>query len=92
MTSCCTGASWALAWLTRTVTSTMPALFAYPASPHLAARLEQRTLDMAAIEAATERLCERYETVLIEGAGGFLMVPLTEQLLTIDYRCCLWVL
>lgn len=64
--------------------TTMPALFAYPASPHLAARLEQRTLDMAAIEAATARLCERYETVLIEGAGG-LMVPLTEQLLTIDY-------
>ena len=64
--------------------TTMPALFAYPASPHLAARLEQRTLDLSAIEAATARLCERYETVLIEGAGG-LMVPLTEQLLTIDY-------
>ena len=64
--------------------TTMPALFAYPASPHLSARLEQRPLDLAAIEAATARLCERYETVLIEGAGG-LMVPLTEQLLTIDY-------
>lgn len=64
--------------------TTMPALFAYPASPHLAARLEQRALDLSAIEAATARLCERYETVLIEGAGG-LMVPLTEQLLTIDY-------
>lgn len=64
--------------------TTMPALFAYPASPHLAARLEQRALDLAAIEAATARLCERYEIVLIEGAGG-LMVPLTEQLLTIDY-------
>lgn len=64
--------------------TTMPALFAYPASPHLAARLEQRVLDLAAIESATARLCERYETVLIEGAGG-LMVPLTEQLLTIDY-------
>ncbi len=64
--------------------TTMPALFAYPASPHLSARLEQRALDFAAIEAATARLQAQYETVLIEGAGG-LMVPLTEQLLTIDY-------
>lgn len=64
--------------------TTMPVLYAYPASPHLAARLEQRALDLAAIEAATARLCERYATVLVEGAGG-LMVPLTERLLTIDY-------
>ena len=64
--------------------TTMPALFAYPASPHLSARLEQRALDFAAIEAATARLQAQYEAVLIEGAGG-LMVPLTEQLLTIDY-------
>lgn len=64
--------------------STMPALYAYPASPHLAARLEQRELDLAAIAQATVRLRERYDTVLVEGAGG-LMVPLTGQLLTIDY-------
>ncbi|KRG42243.1 dethiobiotin synthetase [Stenotrophomonas pictorum JCM 9942] len=64
--------------------TTMPVLYAYPASPHLAARLEQRELDLAAIEQATARLCARYDTVLVEGAGG-LMVPLTAQLLTIDY-------
>ena len=64
--------------------TTMPVLFAYPASPHLAARLEQRTLDLDAIERATATLATRYGTVLLEGAGG-LMVPLTEQLLTIDY-------
>jgi dethiobiotin synthetase len=64
--------------------TTMPALFAYPASPHLSARLEQRTLDLDAIAQATARLCERFGSVLVEGAGG-LMVPLTEQLLTIDY-------
>lgn len=64
--------------------TTMPVLFAYPASPHLSARLENRMLDFAGIERATARLCERYEKVLLEGAGG-LMVPLTEQLLTIDY-------
>jgi dethiobiotin synthetase len=64
--------------------TTMPVLYAYPASPHLAARLEQRELDIAAIGQATARLCARYETVLVEGAGG-LMVPLTAELLTIDY-------
>jgi dethiobiotin synthetase len=64
--------------------TTMPVLYAYPASPHLAARLEQRELDFAAIEQATARLCARYDTVLVEGAGG-LMVPLTAELLTIDY-------
>ena len=64
--------------------TTMPALYAYPASPHLAARLEGRTLDLDALAGATARLRARYGTVLVEGAGG-LMVPLTEQLLTIDY-------
>lgn len=63
---------------------TMPALYAYPASPHLAARLEGRALDIAALDAATERLRQRHQLVLVEGAGG-LMVPLTEQLLTIDH-------
>lgn len=63
---------------------TMPALYRYPASPHLAARLEGRALDLDAIDSATTRLRQRHERVLVEGAGG-LMVPLTEQLLTIDY-------
>ncbi|HBN54115.1 MAG TPA: dethiobiotin synthase [Stenotrophomonas sp.] len=64
--------------------ATMPALYAYPASPHLAAQLEGRVLDLDAIAGATARLRARYGTVLVEGAGG-LMVPLTAQLLTIDY-------
>lgn len=64
--------------------TTMPALYAYPASPHLAAQLEGRALDLEAIAGATARLRVRYGTVLVEGAGG-LMVPLTAQLLTIDY-------
>lgn len=64
--------------------TTMPALYAYPASPHLAAKLEGRALDLDAIAAATARLRARHDTVLVEGAGG-LMVPLTTELLTIDY-------
>ena len=63
---------------------TMPEIFSYPASPHLAARLDGRTLDLNKIRAATQQLAAQYEIVLVEGAGG-LMVPLTENLLTIDY-------
>ena len=63
---------------------TMPEIFSYPASPHLASRLDGRALDLDRIRTATQELAEQYEIVLVEGAGG-LMVPLTENLLTIDY-------
>lgn len=63
---------------------TMPEIFSYPASPHLAAQLDNRPIDFAKMERATAELSRRYDIVLLEGAGG-LMVPLTEELLTIDY-------
>ncbi len=63
---------------------TMPEIFTYPASPHLATKLDGRENDFAKIEFATKRLKEKYQAVLLEGAGG-LMVPLTTDLLTIDY-------
>ncbi|TXJ08999.1 MAG: ATP-dependent dethiobiotin synthetase BioD [Acinetobacter sp.] len=63
---------------------TAPQVFSYPASPHLAARLKQKTLDLTKIQQATEQLAENYDVVLLEGAGG-LCVPLTEDLLSIDY-------
>ena len=63
---------------------TMPEIFSYPCSPHLAARIDKRPIDFGKIERATRELSHRYDTVLVEGAGG-LMVPLTEDFLTIDY-------
>jgi dethiobiotin synthetase len=63
---------------------TMPEIYSYPCSPHLAAKIDRRPLDIKKITTATQTLNERYEEVLLEGAGG-LMVPLTENLLTIDY-------
>ena len=63
---------------------TMPEIFSYPCSPHLAARIDKRPIDFEKIEHATRELSHRYDTVLVEGAGG-LMVPLTEDFLTIDY-------
>lgn len=63
---------------------TAPAIFSYPASPHLAAELDHRSLDFKAIEEALAALEARYDIVLVEGAGGP-MVPLTRETLTIDY-------
>ena len=56
---------------------TAPVIFSYPSSPHLAAKIDAITL-------SSKILKERYDVVLLEGAGG-LMVPLTPDLLTIDY-------
>lgn len=64
--------------------TTAPVIFAYPASAQLAARLEGREIDIAAIDRSTEILAREYDNVIIEGAGG-LMVPLTDDFLTIDY-------
>lgn len=63
---------------------TMPEIFSYPCSPHLAARIDNRPIDFDKIERATQELARRYDIVLVEGAGG-LMVPLTDDYLTIDY-------
>lgn len=63
---------------------TMPEIFSYPCSPHLAARIDKRPIDFDKIERATQELARRYDVVLVEGAGG-LMVPLTDDYLTIDY-------
>ncbi|GAB4341310.1 MAG: dethiobiotin synthase [Desulfobulbaceae bacterium] len=63
---------------------TCPFNFSFPGSPHLAARLEGREIDPARITSATRELERRYDTVLVEGAGG-LMVPLTNDLLFIDF-------
>ena len=69
---------------------TAPQIFHFPSSPHLAAALEHRVVATAAIRRAAEELARRYDLVLAEAAGG-LMVPLTPQLLTIDFAAqCGW--
>ena len=64
--------------------TTSPVIFSYPASAQLAARLDGREIDVDAIDRSRRLLESRYDVVLIEGAGG-LMVPLTDDFLTIDY-------
>ena len=54
-----------------------PYCFSEPIAPHLAATHENVVVDMAVIRAAFDRLSEEADTVLVVGAGGFL-VPLSE--------------
>ena len=58
--------------------------FPFPASPHLAARLAGSAIEPGVISRASESLAAAHEFLLIEGAGG-LLVPLTENLLLLDY-------
>lgn len=64
--------------------TTSPVIFSYPASAQLAARIDGKEIDLEAIRQSTSLLASRYDTVLIEGAGG-LMVPITDSYFTIDY-------
>lgn len=64
--------------------TTAPIIFHYPASAQLAARIDGRDIDLEVIKKSTETLSQRYDVVLIEGAGG-LMVPITDDFFTIDY-------
>lgn len=64
--------------------TTCPIIFTYPASPQLAAEIDNREIDLSLVEKSTGKLLESYDTVLLEGAGG-LFVPLTDTYSTIDY-------
>lgn len=59
-------------------------LYPVPSSPHLAARLAGDAIDPQKITQDAERLSSSFQFVLLEGAGG-LFVPLTEELILIDY-------
>lgn len=64
--------------------TTAPIRLSYPASPDLAARIDNVTIDLTLVERSTKQLLKKYDTVLIEGAGG-LMVPIDGFYTTIDY-------
>jgi dethiobiotin synthetase len=60
-----------------------PQPFALAAAPAAAARAERRAVDLAAIDAAYERLRARRELLVVEGAGG-LLVPITAKFAMAD--------
>lgn len=59
-------------------------VFKKPCSPHLAAELEGAHLEPTHLKEQIDYLDEKYEYLLIEGAGGP-MVPLNRDLLSIDF-------
>jgi dethiobiotin synthetase len=63
---------------------TCPYVFSYPASPHLAAEIDGKTVDIEKINESSNKLLENYDLVLMEGAGG-LMVPFSTYYFTLDY-------
>lgn len=64
--------------------TTCPYVFSYPASPHLAATIDNKPIDIKKIAAATQKLETAYETILLEGVGG-VYVPLNGNYTTLDY-------
>jgi dethiobiotin synthetase len=62
---------------------TSPYLFEAPLAPHIAARLEGRSIDRARIVDAFRQLRGLAGHVVVEGVGGFL-VPLAEDFTTAD--------
>ena len=65
------------------VSALEPYKFKFPASPHLASRLERRRIDIGKVINSTKAFSRRFDFVIIEGTGG-LMVPLNEKTMIID--------
>jgi dethiobiotin synthetase len=67
-----------------------PYCLSFSSSPHLAAAREGVAIDPDRIERAYRSLCDEFDLVIVEGAGG-LLVPLSETLLLADLvkRLCL---
>ncbi|MDP3042110.1 MAG: dethiobiotin synthase [Candidatus Omnitrophota bacterium] len=60
-----------------------PYIFKLPASPHLAAKVENKKIDIARIKQSFKSLSAKFDFVIVEGIGGSL-VPLNEKRLVID--------
>jgi dethiobiotin synthetase len=60
-----------------------PFALAQPLAPGIAAEKEQVAISLETIATAFTRIAARHDLVLVEGAGG-LMVPVTQQHLTVD--------
>ncbi len=61
-----------------------PVYLKAPAAPLVAALLENKRLDLGVLRAGFEQLAARYDTVLVEGAGGW-EVPLNDIMTMADF-------
>jgi len=55
-----------------------------PVAPSVAAQIEQVEIDLGRIRDCFRNLSERFDTVIVEGVGGWL-VPITEELFVGDF-------
>ena len=60
-----------------------PYRFRFPASPHLAAEMEDRIVEPGVIIENYQKLAVKYKWLIVEGVGG-IMVPLRRDLLLVD--------
>lgn len=60
-----------------------PLHFSSALAPHVAALLENKSIDPAGILASYQTISEKYDPVLVEGAGGW-EVPITEKYFVSD--------
>jgi len=65
-----------------------PYAFAAPIAPHIAAKLENVTIDVSHIKSAYTELSRQADVVVVEGVGGF-MVPINAHATTADLACTL---
>lgn len=63
---------------------TCPYLFQFPASPHLAAEMENRKIEPDRLIQSIRSIETKYSEVLVEGVGG-LMVPINHDVLVADF-------
>jgi dethiobiotin synthetase len=61
----------------------VPCRFAYSASPHLAAEIEGRPVDVEVIIDSFRKMAEIFHLLIVEGVGG-LLVPLRRDLFLVD--------
>jgi len=61
----------------------IPYVFKFPASPHLAAKIEGRVINESKIIKSFKRLSSEFDYVIVEGTGGVL-VPLNRKHLIVD--------
>lgn len=59
-------------------------VFSYPASPHLAAEIDNIEIKVSKLTDDINRLADKYDCILVEGAGG-LYVPILKNLLTVNF-------
>ena len=63
---------------------TCPYVFDYPASPHLAAQMQNQEIEVEKINDSTKILENQYDYLLLEGVGG-MHVPITMDYSLLDF-------